>query len=142
MSLDEARAYCHARGMRLPTRAQWELAARGTDGRRFPWGDAWGEALGSPRNEVFGNAGFPQDAGKPMRLRPSTDFPRGASPFGVLDLVGNAGDWIEPDEGGYERVFMGGLYRYNQDDCTTFFVSPDTGDPLPRYEVTCRCVSP
>lgn len=141
MSLDEARAYCQSRGMRLPTRPQWELAARGTDGRRFPWGDAWGEALGEPRHEIYGNAGFPPDVGKPMRIRPSTDFPRGVSPFGVLDLVGNAGDWIEP-EGSYGHLFMGGLYRYNQDDCTTFSVSPDTGELLPRYEVTCRCVTP
>ncbi|HKS21840.1 MAG TPA: SUMF1/EgtB/PvdO family nonheme iron enzyme [Thermoanaerobaculia bacterium] len=132
MSLDEARAYCAGRGMRLPTRAQWELAARGTDGRRFPWGDRW--------NDAYGNAGFPPDVGKPMTLRPSGEFVGGASPYGVIDLVGNAGDWIEP-EGAYEHTFMGGLYRYNRDDCTVFSTSPDTGEIWPRYEVTCRCVS-
>lgn len=132
MSLEEARAYCRGRGMRLPTEPEWELAARGTDGRRFPWGDEW--------NDAFGNAGFPPDVGKPMTLRPPSDFMAGASPFGVIDLVGNAGDWIETDESSHP-TFMGGVYRFDRDYCTTFETTPDTGDIFPRFEVTCRCVA-
>lgn len=133
MTLHEARAYCQSRGMRLPARGQWEFAARGADGRRFPWGEAW--------NDVHGNAGLPTQVGKLQRPEPSAQFGSGASPHGVIDMVGNEGDWIEPD-GGYERIFMGGLYRFNGDDCTVFAQTPDTGDVLPLYEVTCRCVSP
>jgi formylglycine-generating enzyme required for sulfatase activity len=133
MTLHEARAYCRSRGMRLPARSEWEFAARGADGRRFPWGDAW--------NDAQGNAGLPAEVGKPKRPEPSAQYVSGASPFGVIDMVGNEGDWIEPD-GGYERMFVGGLYRFNADDCTVFAETPNTGEMLPLYEVTCRCVSP
>lgn len=131
MTLDEARAYCKSRRMRLPTRDEWELAARGTDGRRFPWGDAW--------NDAYANAGLPREVGKPKRPEPSTKFAASASPFGVIDLVGNEGDWI--DGADYDRTFMGGCYRFNADECTVYAQTPDTGDFLPLYEITCRCVS-
>jgi formylglycine-generating enzyme required for sulfatase activity len=133
MTIEEARAYCRSRRMRLPTADEWQLAARGADGRRFPWGDRWDDGLG--------NAGLPQQVGQPKRPEPSTQFTRGASPFGVIDLVGNEGDWIErgPED---RAVFLGGVYRFNGDDCTVFAETPDIGELLPRYEVTCRCVTP
>lgn len=130
MTLDEARAYCEGRHMRLPIRSEWELAARGTDGRAFPWGETW--------NDAYGNAG--PDAGKLTTLRPSNEFAAGASPYGAIDLVGNAGDWIET-EGAHEQAFMGGVYVFNREDCTVFAKTPDTGDVLPRFQVTCRCIS-
>jgi formylglycine-generating enzyme required for sulfatase activity len=133
MTLQEAQSYCRSRRMRLPTQPEWELAARGADGRRFPWGNAWAD--------TFGNAGLPTTVGTPKRPEPASKYPGGASPLGVLDMVGNEGDWVAPDGPSGSPLFAGGQYRQNGDDCTVFALTPDTGEILPWYEITCRCVS-
>ena len=97
---------------RVATPEQWELSARGTDGRQFPWGER------VDRDAV--NAGLPREVGREHTriLRPSSWFPFNTSPFGMRDVVGNAGDWVLDGDGQYG--FMGGELRLNAEDCTTF----------------------
>lgn len=82
VSYEHMLAYCAARGTRLPTGPEWEKAARGTDGRLFPWGDTWNKDYCNNR-ELYG-AGFTR----------VDQFPQGASPCGALDMAGNAWELV------------------------------------------------
>ena len=88
ISWDEAMAYARFVGKRLPTEAEWEKAARGVDGRRFPWGDDWD----------------PTHANNGDRLMPIMSYPGGVSPYGCYDMSGNAAEWVEAWYEAYPRT--------------------------------------
>jgi formylglycine-generating enzyme required for sulfatase activity len=95
VSWEDARRYCAwlsetaGRAHRLPTEAEWEKAARGTDGRIYPWGDEWDAARCNTSE------------GGLEAVAPVGGYPQGASPYGVLGMAGNVWEWTSSARADY-----------------------------------------
>ena len=104
----DADVYCRQYGRRLPTEQEWEKAARGTDGRKYPWGNEEPTSRHANFSKQWTEGNYYSD-----RLQPVGSYEDGKSPYGIYDLAGNVWEWTSSDYDSSSKVLRGGSWLLN-----------------------------